>query len=110
MNTNDSFLEVFTSLGDHWEMEDKKKLALEEFVCQLYSSNLIDVNETRYKIFMKKYTLKNKLFDLSILPPCKSSLMLCIKQENYVAKLWKGALLNLFDQQISLDMVEISVD
>ena len=40
----------------------------------------------------KKYTEKNKVIDLSLLPPCESALMLHCKRANYVAKTWKSDL------------------
>ena len=91
------YLEAFNTLGDQWELSDELKLTLEEYVCNLYSSSKNYVNETRFDMFMENQIVKNQIVDLSILPPCKSSLLLHIERANYVAKLWKMSPVNLIN-------------
>jgi len=89
MVKNEEYLNCFRTLGDNWEVTDEQKATLEEYICSLYSSNKKYVNEARMDIFMKKQKSKNQIVDLSILPPCGSSLMLHIHRANYVARIWK---------------------
>ena len=42
--------------------------------------------------------MKNsKVVDISLLPPCKSVLLLHMKRANYVAKIWKSSLISWVD-------------
>ena len=49
------------------------------------------MNETRRQIFWEKLQKENKIIDLSLLPPCQSSLELHCKRANFVAKTWRDA-------------------
>ena len=44
---------------------------------------------------MKKYTKGNKVIDLTLLPPCKTSLNLHLQRCNYIALIWKCSGWNL---------------
>ena len=79
MLTDEKFVEAFVSLGNQWQVGHDVKIVLEEFVCQLYSSQLKDVNEARCKLFISKHAHKNNLIDLSLLASNKSSLILHMK-------------------------------
>jgi len=58
-----------------------------------------DVNKVRYDIFSSRYGAKTDSssfaiaggIDLSLLPPCRSSLALQAARANYVAYLWKNS-------------------
>ena len=63
--------------------------ALEKYVCTLYESKENLVDAARLDIFMKKQTNENKVTDVSVIPPCLTSLYLQIKRANYVAAVWK---------------------
>lgn len=89
MIKNNEYLDCFKTLGNQWDVSDELKLTLEKYVCSLYSSSKKDVNEVRMDIFMKKQKSNNQIVDLSILPPCKSTLTLHIERANYVARIWK---------------------
>ena len=65
---------------------------LEEFVCSLERKNKKDINQLRYEIIQTMYEKKGKIQDLSLLPPCRSSLQLHCKRSNYVAKMWQSSL------------------
>ena len=48
-----------------------------------------DVNLVRYELFKEVYEHKNKIQDLSLLPPCKQSLTNHCNRANIVAARWK---------------------
>ena len=58
---------------------------LEKYVCTLYGSKENSVDAARLDMFIKKQTKENKVIDLSIIPPCFTSLYLQITRTNYVA-------------------------
>ena len=45
-------------------------------------------------MFDKKFVKDEKVIDLSLLPPCQSTLYLHILRSSYVARIWKCSLLN----------------
>ena len=50
---------------------------LEEFICLLYGSRRVKkVDDLRHQLFQKTYQQKNKIIDLSLLPPCQQTLRL----------------------------------
>ena len=55
------------------------------------------VNDVRYELFNKKYARENKVIDLSLIPPCQSTLMLHLRRSKYVVSIWKKLLLARFD-------------
>ena len=82
---------IFTELGDTWIISEEQKSGFEKYICQLYGTKMIHVNDARYKIFEKKQLKSKQLTDLSLLPPCQRTLILHLKRANYVAKIWKSA-------------------
>ena len=65
---------------------------LEHFICITFrKKRLHSVNEARRQIFREKLQKDNKIIDLSLLPPCQSSLELHCKRANFVAKMWRDA-------------------
>ena len=84
-------LHTFARLGDEWIPSNELLDSLEKFVCCLYGkSRAENVNDVRHRIFSTTYQQKNKIIDLSLLPPCKQALRLHSLRCNYVAKIWKS--------------------
>ena len=63
---------------------------IEQYLCALYKSKKKLVNDVRYDLFEKKQNKQGKIIDLSLIPPCFSSLYLQIKRAKFVSKLWKS--------------------
>ena len=85
------FVEVFASLGCSWNLQDNVFNGLEEYVCYLYGFRKKAINYVRHELFQCTYSHDNKIIDLSLLPPCQSTLKLHALRANVVAKLWKSA-------------------
>ena len=80
------FMELFSCLGETYNLDQNQKDEIEKFVCALYGKpKLKKVNEARAAIFWGKYNQSKKIADLSMLPPCQGNLMLHLKRANYVA-------------------------
>ena len=65
---------------------------LEEFVCFFYGakrSKIKEVNKLRHRLFKQKFEVKNKVIDLSLLPPCLDSLRLHMNRSSYIAKRYR---------------------
>ena len=68
------------------------------YVCALYGFNTSDINEARYKTFMRmcggkqtdSLTMMKKI-NCASLPSCSETLIHHIKRTNFVAKMWKQA-------------------
>ena len=88
---------MFDRLGETVNLDENSITLLEEFVCSLYRKNKKDINQPRYEIFQAMYEKKGKIQDLSLLPPCRSSLQLHCKRSNYVAKMWRSSLSCIID-------------
>ena len=81
------FTTMFANLGNSWEGSEEDLKFLEEFVCHLYGEKVKSVDELRYKKFESVYRNENKIQDLSLLPPCRKSLVLHLKRANYIARI-----------------------
>ena len=106
MKKDPSFINAFNRLGENWDIEQDDAIlsTIEKYVCYLYSQKKEDsVNVVRYNLFDKKYDKEKKVIDMSLLPPCRSVLMLHIKRANYVAKLSKSALISWINPRDILD-------
>ena len=67
-------------------------IGLEKYVCRLYGERRVkEVNEARSTIFWRKIKKENKVIDISLLPPCQSSLKKHTVRSNYVARMWRRA-------------------
>ena len=86
------YARIFNRLGETVNSDENSITLLEEFVCSLYRKNKKDINELRYEIFQTMYEKKGRIQDLSLLPPCRSSLQLHCKRSNYVARIWRSIL------------------
>ena len=61
-------------------------------VCFLHGERQLDAtNDTRRNLFWRAFTRDKKVTDLSLLPPCSSSLRKHIQRSSYVANLWRQA-------------------
>ena len=81
-------------------MNDGIFQVLEWYVCTIYSYLREKmVNVVRSKLFEKKFTKGGKVIDMALLPPCNLSLVLHIKRDNYVAKIWRSSLTSWLDAE-----------
>ena len=88
---SEDFVDTFIELGNSWDLGDQLQVNIEKYVCNLCSSKKSNINEARFQIFEKKQLRSKQITDLSILPPCKRTLVFHLTRENYVAKLWKSS-------------------
>ena len=65
----------------------------------MYSGKGTSVDKLRYNKFEAVYCKKNKIQDLSLLPPCLRSLLLHLKRSNYIARIWKSCFQAVIDFQ-----------
>lgn len=67
---------------------------------QLYGERrLSSVDDVRRKIFWRNFSRDQKITDLSLLPPCKDSLMRHIERSNYIAYIWRQASRAMIEQE-----------
>ena len=87
-------------LGENWSVEEDDGImpVLEQYVCTIHVyPREKSVNVVRSKLFEKKYTKGGKVINMTLLPPCNSSLLLHIKRSNYVAKISRSSLTSWLD-------------
>jgi len=89
-----TYQDAFALLGDTFELSDSTFKVIQQFVCHIYNSKKQEVNEARYELFHKKYQNYDKAVDMSTLPPCLDVLKLHILRSQYIAALWKRALIS----------------
>jgi len=89
MLESDDFVNAFAELGNSWDVPEPLLVSIEKYVCHLYSSKKSKINESRFKIFEEKQNKSKQSTDLSILPPCESTLRLHTNRANHVARIWK---------------------
>ena len=89
MKSKEKLVIAFQQLDDDWQLPEALLNTLEVFTRNLYGSRKSTVNEARYELFMKKYTKGNKVIDLVLLQPCKTSFNLHLQQCNYIARIWR---------------------
>ena len=95
LKKNWNFVKAFSLLGENWSVEEDDGImpVLEQYVCTIYVyPREKSVNVVRSKLFEKKYTKGGKVINMTLLPPCNSSLLLYIKRSNYVAKISRSSL------------------
>ena len=76
MKSNESFLRAFTELGKDWDMTEQQANAIEQYICALHKPKKKSVNDVRQDLFEKKQNKEGKIIDVSLIPPCFSSLYL----------------------------------
>ena len=89
LEKSERFLAAIQRLGATWELPSYTFQQVQAYACVLYGNTKC---KSVTDMFNKKYTQKNKVIDLSMLPPCESALMLHCKRANDVAKIWESAL------------------
>ena len=93
------YIPAFTSFGTSSTMRKQHIEDIEAFTCKMYEgkSGIRDIDKLRYVTFLTRYSPGKKLLtndrgiDLSLLPPCRSSLMMHIARVNYQCLIWKQA-------------------
>ena len=95
LQKNPQFMTVFAGLGTRETLSEEEFKDLEAFTCRLYGAKTgVDINKLRYATYLTRFTPKNQLLstesgiDLSLLPPCRSSLRMHIKRANYQSLIW----------------------
>ena len=100
LKNNPRYTPSFTSLGTSSDLTDDQFQNLEAFTCLLYGSKSgvnTSINKLRYTMFTTRFTPNGQLLssesgiDLSLLPPCASSLRMHIKRVNYQCLIWNRA-------------------
>jgi hypothetical protein len=94
-----AFLDVFKTLGETDSVTEDCHSELERFVCCLYGKPAYtDVNKLRHDMTRQKFVRGSGPplssyggIDLSLLPPCRSSLRMHILRVNYQTRIWKNA-------------------
>ena len=90
-------LRFFNLLGMH-PLDDVIFDAAERFVCKMYGDNRgSSVNSLRNKLFWKHWRKNGKIVDLSLLPPCASSLRKYTSRAYNEAKIWKLSNIPMMD-------------
>jgi hypothetical protein len=85
---NTAFNDIFSSLGTEVTASEKLVRGVEWFVCSIYGHpRILSVNEAKKKVFWNKFN-KEKIIDLSLMPPCQSNLHYHIMRANYVADIF----------------------
>ena len=95
--TAQKFLPSFCQLGKSYEVSEELHKEMEKFVCSLYGGKGDNINKLYPEIFWKTWNKKGQVIDLSLPPPCRSSLRLHIQRSNYIARIWRQANLDVMD-------------
>ena len=91
VENDEELLDFFVSLGEG-QVNDALDLAAEKFVCRIYGEKKIEsVINLRSKLFWNKLKKYEKFSDLSLLPPCSSTLTKHSTRANYLCQLWRKA-------------------
>ena len=97
---NDDFIQLFSQLGIQPELSPDNFAGIERFVCSMYSRQVYsDINKLRFELFQSRYEMKADFntmsvgdgIDVSLLPPCRSSLLMHARRANYVTYLWRNS-------------------
>ena len=92
IRNNPTYFNAFAELGTEWFPSEILQNKLERFVCLLYSQQKMkiqNVNELRYALYKKKFEVKGKIIDLSLLPPCLDSLKLHMLRAFFIARRYR---------------------
>lgn len=84
--SNETFLEMFSSLGSSQDVSDQLMDSIQRFVCALYGSKSADVNTARYTLFCTSAPIEKSL------PPNKDALTQHLKRANYQSFIWRQCL------------------
>ena len=90
---NDGLFMFFKMIGEGSVTHELHALA-ETFVCTIYADKQCKfVNKFRGKMYRNHLHKNGKVPDISLLPPCATSLLKHTIRSHYVAKMWKLACL-----------------
>ena len=90
LEDNDS-LNFLSQLGEG-SLTDDLHIEAEKFVCKMYGDKRAQsVNGLRTKLFWSRLRKNGKVVDLSLLPPCSSTLKKHTARSHYIAKIWRLA-------------------
>lgn len=103
LSSNEKYQTVFTSLKDEADIFINEKMDIvQEFTASMYGiKNCNNVDEARYRIFLKNYSSKEdseqflkriKSFDSNTIPPCWISLQQKILRTIFVNSMWLHAM------------------
>ena len=102
LKNNDSL--TFLKQLEEDALTDDLHTKAEKFVCTMYGDKRCDsVNALRGKMYWSRLRKNGKVIDLSLLPPCSSTLMKHTARSHYVAKMWKLASLPVQNLDSFLD-------
>ena len=88
---DNTMLDFLGQLGEG-QLTDETHKEAKKFVCTMYGDKRVqNVNELRGKLFWSRLRKNGKVPDLSLLPPCASTLRRHSARAHYVAKIWKQA-------------------
>ena len=103
---------VFQDIGNQPHISEKTRKDLEKFTCKIYGGTVIsNIDTLRYLKAKERFRFHAKgtrlVFekdnaDLSLLPPCRTSLQLHIDRANYQTYVWKQSL-NAYPELPSLE-------
>ena len=90
LKTSRNIQNVFSRLGEEWELQPELMNELEAFTCLLYApkGSSVKFNEVRYNLFCAK---KGEI-ESHQLPPCRDCLGKHAQRANYQAGIWKRCL------------------
>jgi hypothetical protein len=99
LKKSSDFKGVFSALRKSASVSNDLHVALEKFVCTMYGKpNYTDINKLRYDLFTERFQSKSQCvlsnydgIDLSLLPPCRTSLHMHVLRANYQALIWNNA-------------------
>ena len=72
----------------HGALKMKSMMASKNMYAGCMDIRKKDVSYVRHQLFERTYSREDKIIDLSLLPPCRSSLRLHSSRTNVVAKIW----------------------
>ena len=108
------FLSTFAELGLSADAPENVVASLTKFTCHLYGEKQhTSIDDARRGIFWRTFARDEKVIDLSLLPPCMSSLAKHIKRANFVARIWRQAstpIMQQDDHQLHGWNEDLSVD
>ena len=92
MKYRQEYVAAFSDLGAESRFNESLVSSLEKIVCSLYRENKLEsIDDARKAIFWRNFAIDKKITDLSLLPPCSSSLERHIRCANFVARIWRQA-------------------
>ena len=100
LKNHPGFIDVFKEVGKSTEITDAVFQSLEHFTCLMYGGPHapLDINKLRYEKFLQRFSAKASALlsaydgiDMSLLPPCRDTLVMHIRRVNYQAYIWNLA-------------------